>query len=96
MAKRTENGGHSTKPIRPDDKRLSQNKALIAKYVSEDFDYDKFKELMNTLLKNSIKGDTKAASLFLAYVVGKPVETKEIDITSSGDSISINYIIPSE
>lgn len=87
MDKRSNNGGHSTKAKRLDDKRLNSNKGLIAQYVREDFSYDKLKALMNKLYDYAIKGDTKAATLFLAYIEGKPIETKNIDVTTDGEPV---------
>lgn len=69
------NKGHSTKSTRPDDKRKNSHKKLIDKYIAEGFDYAKLKKLMDTLFKQASQGDTKAATLFLSYVIGKPKET---------------------
>ena len=75
MAGNKNSGGHSTKAKRPDDKRLNPHKQMIERYIEEGFDYDKLKELMNTLFTQAKGGDTKAATLFLNYVIGKPKET---------------------
>jgi hypothetical protein len=75
MDKRKNNGGNSTKSTRPDDKRKNSHKKLIDKYIAEDFDYNKLKSLMDTIFKQASQGDTKAATLFLNYVIGKPKET---------------------
>jgi hypothetical protein len=75
MDKRKNNGGNSTKSTRPDDKRKNSHKKLIDKYIAEDFDYPKLKSLMDTIFKQASQGDTKAATLFLNYVIGKPKET---------------------
>lgn len=77
--KRKNNGGNSTKSNRPDDKRKNQNKKLIDRYIAEGFDYDKLKSLMDQLFTNATNGDTKAATLFLSYVIGKPKETIEVE-----------------
>ena len=70
------NKGHSTKATRPDDKRLNQHKKMMDKYIAEGFDYEKLSTLMNTLYKSAVnEGDTKAATLFLNYCIGKPKET---------------------
>ena len=78
LDKRKDNGGHSTKATKATDKRLNPHKALLDKYITEDFNYDKLKELMEILYKAGVKGDTKSSSLFLAYILGKPIETKVI------------------
>ena len=75
MAGNKNSGGHSTKATRPNDKRLNPHKQMMERYVAEGFDYGKLTELMNTLFKAAKEGDTKAASLFLNYVIGKPKET---------------------
>lgn len=73
MDKRKNNGGHSTKARSENDKRRSKGKQLLNKYLNEDYDYNKFAELMNKLQERAIqKGDVRAASLFLSYVLGKP------------------------
>lgn len=87
MDNRQNNGGHSTKATRLDDKRLNKNKSLIAQYVADDFGYAKLKVLMNKLYSDAIGGDTKSASLFLAYIEGKPIETKHVDLTSDGEQL---------
>lgn len=69
------NKGHSTKATRPDDKRKNQARSLLDQYIKEDFDYTKFKELMDVQFTMAKQGDTKAATLFLSYVIGKPKET---------------------
>ena len=75
MDKRKNNGGNSTKATKASDKRLNPHKQMLERYVAEGFDYDKLKELMNTLFTQAKGGDTKAATLFLNYVIGKPKET---------------------
>ena len=73
--KRKNNGGNSTKATKASDKRLNPHKQMMERYVAEGFDYGKLTELMNTLFKAAKEGDTKAATLFLNYVIGKPKET---------------------
>ena len=86
MDKRKNNGGHSTKATRPDDKRKNQGRALIERYLKDDFSYDDLKKVFDKLFEQAtIKGDTKSASLLLSYVLGKPKESK--DITSQGEKI---------
>ena len=87
MDKRKNNGGHSTKATRPDDKRKNQGRALIERYLKDDFSYDDLKKVFDKLFEQAtIKGDTKSASLLLSYVLGKPKESK--DITTNGESIN--------
>jgi hypothetical protein len=80
MDKRKNNGGNSTKARRPDDKRLNPAKALLEKYINEEFSYDKANKLFNKLYQDGMNGDVKSATLFLSYVLGKPKETKEIQV----------------
>ena len=75
MDKRKNNGGNSTKSKKAIDKRTNPNKKMLEKYIDEGFDYEKLKDLMNTLFTQAKQGDTKAATLFLNYVIGKPKET---------------------
>lgn len=82
---RKNNGGNSTKAVREDDKRLNHAKRFLKQYVSNDFSYDKFKELLNSLYDKGFNGDVKAATLFLQYTVGKP--TEYVDITSGDEPI---------
>jgi hypothetical protein len=87
MDKRKNNGGHSTKATKPDDKRRNQGRALLDRYIREGFDYDKLEKLFDKLLLDAMtKGDTKSASLLLSYVLGRPKESK--DITTNGESIN--------
>jgi hypothetical protein len=81
------NKGHSTKPKNPNDKRLSQSKQLIERYIDEDFSYEEFKCLMNTMLKLGLEGDTKATDIFLNRILGRPEQ--KTDITSNGKDINI-------
>lgn len=77
---RKNNGGHSTKATRANDKRLNPNKRLLEQYINKDFDYNKLSALMQKLYNDAMKGDTKSAQLFLSYVLGKPKETKDIKL----------------
>ena len=78
--KRANNGGHSTKAIRTTDKRTNPNKKLLDQYIEQDFDYDKLSKLMKKLYQDALGGDVKSAALFLAYILGKPKETKDIEL----------------
>ncbi len=80
MDKRKQNGGHSTKATKSTDKRCNPNKKLLEQYIDQDFDYDKLSKLMKKLYQDAIAGDVKSASLFLSYILGKPKETKDIEI----------------
>ena len=74
------NKGHSTRAVRPDDKRLNPAKKLLSKYITEDLDYTQLSKLLNSLYQKGLKGNTHAASLFLSYILGKPKES--VDITT--------------
>lgn len=89
--KRKDNGGHSTKAKRPDDKRLNQAKRLLDKYIKENVDDEKFKALMDRLYNDAINGDNKATTIYLNYVLGMPKQTA--DISSNGESINNPVII---
>jgi hypothetical protein len=78
--KRENNGGHSTKSIKVTDKRTNPNKKLLDQYIEQDFDYDKLSKLMKKLYQDALTGDVKSAALFLAYILGKPKETKDIEL----------------
>jgi hypothetical protein len=81
------NKGHSTKPKNPNDKRLSGSKELLEKYINEDFDYKKFKNLMDKMYSLGTEGDTKATDIFLNRILGRPEQ--KTDITSNGKDINI-------
>ena len=72
------NKGHSTRSTKANDKRKNSARAMLEQYLKEEFDYDKFKALMNKQLKFAMDGDTKAATLFLNYMLGKPKETVQV------------------
>jgi len=78
--KRKNNGGNSTKAVRKNDKRLNPAKALLERYIDEEFTYDKANKLFNKLYKDGMNGCVKSATLFLSYTLGKPKETKEIQV----------------
>lgn len=88
--KRANNGGNSTKATRASDKRLNPSKKLLEKYINEEFDYPKMKKLFNKLLADGMNGDTKSTTLFLAYVVGKPTEKKEISLDNDLAQVIVN------
>tara|TARA_R110000751_G_scaffold193547_1_gene299021 strand:+ start:69 stop:356 length:288 start_codon:yes stop_codon:yes gene_type:complete len=78
--KRKFNGGNSTKSKKGTDKRTNPNKKLLEQYIEQDFDYDKLSKLMKKLYQDALGGDVKSAALFLSYILGKPKETKDIEL----------------
>jgi len=86
--KRANNGGNSTKSKKPTDKRKNPHRQLLQRYIKEDFKYKDLKEILGKLLKEAKKGDVRASTLFLSYILGKPQEYKEIEIKDA-----INIII---
>lgn len=88
--KRTNNGGHSTKATSKHDKRCNPSKKLLEQYINEEFDYTKMKKLFNKLLADGMNGDTKSTTLFLAYVLGKPTEHKEISLDNDLAQVIVN------
>jgi hypothetical protein len=86
MDGRKNNGGHSTKAKRPNDKRLAPR-----------YDYENMIEAMDsTLPPDSIwskvsdhieSGDLKALELWIKYRFGAPKQS--VDVTSNGDGILI-------
>ena len=86
---RKNNGGNSTKATRTDDKRLSVGRRLINQYLNEDVTYDSIKELLDKLYGFATKGDTKAATIYLSYVLGKPKES--LDITSGDKPLQSTF-----
>ncbi len=80
MDKRKNNGGNSTRATRPDDKRLKSNKSLLDKYIKDNVDDKKIKELLEAHYQLGIKGDSRSAKMWFEYVLGKPKETKDIKV----------------
>ncbi len=89
MDKRKENGGHSTRSNNPNDKRRNPARKMLEKYLKEEFSQDKLTTLLNKLYKDGLEKDTKAATLFLSYVMGKPKES--IDITSNDETLGAQF-----
>jgi len=81
--KRANNGGNSTRATRPDDKRLKTNKNVLDQYIKEYVDLDKIKKLLEAHYKLAVEGDTRSANIYLSYVIGKPIETKDIKLDIS-------------
>ena len=88
---RKNNGGNSTKAVRPDDKRLNKAKSFIDQWIKKEDNQEKLNEVFAGLQDMALTGDIKAITLYLSYVLGKPKETK--DITSNGESISNPIVI---
>lgn len=78
--KRKLNGGNSTKSTRADDKRLKTNKNLLDQYISENVDVEKIKKLLEAHYKLAVNGDSRSANIYLNYVLGKPKETRDIEV----------------
>ena len=78
--KRKLNGGNSTKATRADDKRLKTNKNLLDQYISENVDVEKIKTLLEAHYKLAVNGDSRSANIYLNYVLGKPKETRDIEV----------------
>jgi hypothetical protein len=76
MDNRKNNGGHSTKATRPDDKRKNKFKEEI----NEAFNTEDIIQVL-TMLKIKAIGDqdVPAAKLFLEYIVGKPDQTIDVE-----------------
>ena len=74
--KRKNNGGHSTK-AKGVDRRKNEYKLALDEAGS----IEKVKEVLDMLYNKSVDDkDTKAASIYLAYYLGKPVETKDVNL----------------
>lgn len=72
--KRVNNGGHSTAPTRPDDKRLNPFRKVLKEAATP----EEVKEVIRAMYDKAKDGDTKAATLFLSYYLGKPKESLEV------------------
>lgn len=87
MDKRKNNGGNSTKAVRPDDKRL------LTKSELQDA-YENLKPLLPESLKQLEKaikaGERWAVELFFKFFFSLPKSTT--DITSGGEKIQTNVI----
>ena len=83
MDKRRNNGGNSTK-AKGVDKRKNQYKELLDLASTP----EEVVEVIKTLKAKAIdKQDVNAIKLFLEYYLGKPKETKEIDLNLNEFSI---------
>ena len=83
MDNRKNNGGHSTKGFAGRPKKADELK-LIEKLDSL-IDND---EVIKTLGKQILKGDSRAMNLYFGYRYGKPKESVDI---SSSDGFNVNY-----
>ena len=80
MDKRKQNGGNSTKAKRSDDKRLKSNKNLLEDYIADNVTPEKLSKLLESHYKLAVEGDSRSATIYLNYVLGKPKETKDIKL----------------
>ena len=83
MDNRTKNGGHSTK-AKGADKRKNQYKELLDLASTPEDVVEVIKTLKQKAINNQ---DVNAIKLFLEYYLGKPKETKEIDLNLNDFSI---------
>tara|TARA_R110000822_G_C15074131_1_gene468954 strand:- start:86 stop:370 length:285 start_codon:yes stop_codon:yes gene_type:complete len=83
MDNRTKNGGHSTK-AKGADKRKNQYKELLDLASTPEDVVEVIKTLKQKAINNQ---DVNAIKLFLEYYLGKPKETKEIDLNLNEFSI---------
>lgn len=83
MDKRTNNGGNSTK-AKGVDKRKNQYKELLDLASTPEDVVEVIKTLKQKAINNQ---DVNAIKLFLEYYLGKPKETKEIDLNLNEFSI---------
>ena len=84
MDNRKNNGGHSTKGFAGRPKKADELK-LIEK-LDALIDND---EVIKTLGKQILKGDSRAMNLYFGYRYGKPKESVDI---SSSDGFNVNFI----
>lgn len=74
---RKNNGGHSTKATRQDDKRLNPYRSIVSETIKPE---DVSKVLKMLLVKSLQTKDTKAAQILLDYTLGKPKESLRLDV----------------
>ena len=77
--KRTNNGGHSTKSLDPNDRRKNQFKDVMNDVMSR----EDLGEVFKTLFSQAIDGNMTAAKLLLEYSTVKPTAQVEIKATMS-------------
>lgn len=93
---RKNNGGHSTKPKRDNDKRLATKSEAVQLYDSMTtvLPNDELVEIFAEHVRN---GDIQALKLWLEYLVGKPRQS--VDVTSDGDklpALTVQIVRPDE
>lgn len=84
--KRKNNGGNSTKPLKPTDGRLNRAKAFVDEWLEDGANLDELRNVFKKLQDMALNGDIKAMTLYLSYMLGKPTENK--NITSNGETIN--------
>tara|TARA_B110000037_G_scaffold203094_1_gene245856 strand:- start:105 stop:446 length:342 start_codon:yes stop_codon:yes gene_type:complete len=75
--KRTNNGGHSTKSLDPNDRRKNQFKDVMNDVMSR----EDLGKVFKTLFNEAIDGNMTAAKLLLEYSTVKPTAQVEIKAT---------------
>ena len=99
--KRTNNGGHSTKSLDPNDRRKNQFKDVMNDVMSR----EDLGKVFKTLFSEAIDGNMTAAKLLLEYSTVKPTAQVEIKATMSagidfksliGFGVEDDYIIDIE
>ena len=83
MDNRKNNGGHSTKGFAGRPKKADELKLIEKLDVLIDND-----EVIKTLGKQILKGDSRAMNLYFGYRYGKPKESVDI---SSSDGFNVNF-----
>ena len=89
MDKRKQNGGHSTKAVGVDKRKNEYKDAISLAGSVEDV-----VEVLRMLFEKATgeKKDTQAAGLYLSYMLGKPIETKEIEVKGEQKIFNITPI----
>jgi hypothetical protein len=99
--KRTNNGGHSTRSLDPNDRRKNQFKDVMGDVLTR----EDLGEVFKTLFSEAIDGNMTAAKLLLEYSTVKPTAQVEIKATMSagidfksliGFGVEDDYIIEVE
>ena len=78
--KRKKNGGHSTKSKSGLDKRVNTSKKDLEQYKEIHASYIELEKVLNKIKDLALAGDMKAAALWLSYILGKPIETKDVKV----------------
>jgi hypothetical protein len=85
LDKRKNNGGHSTKPTKPTDKRLLSKSEAVA-LVEQMDSIMSIGEVLTKLKELADGGDFQALRLWMAYRLGQPKQS--IDHTTDGEKIT--------